>query len=458
VLGAGQGGGPLAGALARAGRRTLLVERAHAGGTCVNEGCTPTKTMVASARVAEVVRRAPDFGVRVGDVAVDLTRVRARKRAIVDSFRGGSERGLADAGVEVGYGHGRFVAPRTLDVVAADGVRTRVTAPLVVISTGLRSARPTVRGLDDVPALDSTSIMELASVPEHLVVLGGGYVGLEFAQMFRRFGSRVTVLQRGPRLLAREDADVATALAGILREDGIDVRLDTDAARVAPGAAGGVRVTTTPRGGGHPAEVVGSHLLVATGRRPNSDALGADAGGVALDERGFVRVDARLATTAEGVYAIGDVKGGPAFTHVAYDDFRILRTNLLQGGDATTDGRLLPYAVFTDPQLGRVGMSEAEARAAGHDVRVATLPMAHVARALEVDEPRGFVKAVVDAPSARILGAAVLGAGAGELATALQLAMMGGLPYTALRDGVFAHPTYAESLNTLFSALDPAVR
>ena len=447
VIGSGQGGNPLATALANAGRRVAMVERQHVGGTCINEGCTPTKTMVASGRVAYLARRGADYGVRTGDVAVDMTRVRQRKRDIVDSFRGGGERRLANAHVELLMGEGELTGPDTVAVDLRDGGRRVLQAGTIVINAGCRPASPPVPGLDAVPALDSTSIMELDVVPEHLLVLGGGNVGLEFGQMFRRFGARVTVVQRGPALLAREDADVADAVAGIMREDGIEVLLDAETTA----APGGVRLEV--RVGGETRALEGSHLLVAAGRRPNTDGLGLEAAGVATDRRGYVRVDERLRTNVPGIYAIGDVNGGPAFTHISYDDFRILWANLLEGGSATTTGRLVPYTVFIDPQLGRVGLSEAEAVAAGRDVRVAKMPMSHVARALEVGEPRGFMKAVVDAGTGQILGCAVLGIEGGELMAALQVAMMGRLPYTALRDGVFAHPTLAESLNNLFASL-----
>ena len=457
VIGAGQGGGPLAGAFARAGRRTAIVERVHVGGTCVNEGCSPTKTMVASARVAHVARRGPDYGVHTGELRVDLARVRERKQAIVDSFRGGSERALATAGVELIRGHARFIGERLIDVSSAEGSRT-LTAELIVINTGLRAAVPRIAGLDETPYLTSTSIMELTEVPEHLIVLGGGYVGLEFAQMFRRFGARVTVVHHADRLLGREDADVADAVARVLRRDGLDVLLGAETVGVSPGA-GRLRVRHRSHRAGPSAQaetIEGSHLLVATGRTPNTEDLGLAAGSIATDKRGYISVDERLATSATGVYAIGDVKGGPAFTHISYDDFRILRANLLEGGARTTTERMLPYTMFIDPQLGRIGMTEQDAIAAGRRVRVATLAMTSVARALEMDETQGFMKAVVDADSGQILGAAVLGVEGGELATLFQIAMMGRVPYTTLRDGIFSHPTLAESLNNLFAGMDAA--
>jgi pyruvate/2-oxoglutarate dehydrogenase complex dihydrolipoamide dehydrogenase (E3) component len=462
VIGSGQGGNPFVGACAKAGRHAVLVERAHLGGTCVNEGCTPTKTMIASARVAYLARRAAEYGVDRPDVAdgshvhVDLARVRERKQEMVDSFRTGLERRLVEARVELIRGTARFVGERTAEVAGPDGVKTFV-AEVTVINTGLRPRIPQIPGLDGIPYLTSTTIMELTELPEHLIVLGGGYVGLEFGQMFRRFGSRVTLLQRADQLLPREDADVAEEVARILREDGIDVVLQASVSSVRRDD-GEVRVEYRSGDSGSssapPTTVTGTHLLVATGRAPNTHDLGLRAAGIASDEQGYVRVDDRLETTARGVYAVGDVKGGPAFTHISYDDFRILRRNLLQKESASTNGRLVPYTVFIDPQLGRIGMTEREAQAGGWHVRVAKLPMRSVARALEVGEPRGFMKALVDAESQRILGASVLGTDGGEIAALLQLAMMGDLPYTALRDGVFAHPTLAESMNNLFMALD----
>jgi pyruvate/2-oxoglutarate dehydrogenase complex dihydrolipoamide dehydrogenase (E3) component len=293
--------------------------------------------------------------------------------------------------------------------------------------------------------------MELDTVPEHLLVLGGGYVGLEFGQMFRRFGSRVTVVQSGGQLLNREDPDIAEEVDRILQQDGIEVLLNANANRVSQ-SDGSIRLEVQQQG--KPTALAGSHLLVATGRVPNSDTLNLAAAGVQTDGRGFIKVNGRLETTSNGVYALGDIKGGPAFTHISYDDFRIIRTNLIEKGSATTDGRLVPYTVFIDPQLGRIGVTETEARAQKRNIRVAKLPMTSVARALEVDETRGFMKAIVNGETKQILGAAVLGIEGGEIMSAFEIAMMGKLPYTALRDGVFAHPTLAESLNNLFTAMD----
>lgn len=452
MIGAGQAGGPLASALARAGRKTALIERKHVGGTCVNEGCTPTKTMVASGRVAYLARRATDYGVLVGPVAVDMEKVRQRKRAIVESFRGGSQHQIESTeGLDLLFGEASFSGPKSVAVRLNDGDTRELTADLIVINAGARPSNPPIEGLDRVQALNSTSIMELDVVPEHLLVLGGGYIGLEFGQMFRRFGSQVTVVQRGKRLLAREDDDVADEVAAILREDGIEVLLETDALGVEQDG-GALRLRVRSPDGERTLE--GSHLLVAVGRAPNSDRLHLERAGVRTDRHGFITVNERLETSVPGIYALGDIKGGPAFTHISYDDFRILRANLLEGGQATTEGRLVPYTVFIDPQLGRVGISEQEARDQGRTIRVAKLPMAHVARALEVDETRGFMKAVVDAETGQILGCAILGLEGGEIMAVLQMAMLGQVHYTTIRDGVFAHPTLAELLNNLFMGLD----
>ncbi|MDQ3966248.1 MAG: mercuric reductase [Actinomycetota bacterium] len=454
VIGAGQGGNPLAITLAQAGRSTALIEREHVGGTCVNEGCTPTKTMVASAKVAYFDRRSTDYGVHNGPVTVDMVEVRQRKRNIVRGFRSGSERRIERTeGLDLLMGEARFTGPKELEVrLNGDGETVQLSADDIFINVGARPANPPVEGLDSVPTLNSTTIMELDELPEHLLVLGGSYVGLEFAQMFRRFGSEVTVVQRSKQLLSREDADVAEAVAEIMRDEGIEVLLEAPPQRVEQSDDGRIQLTVgTPEG---ERTLSGSHLLVAAGRPPNTDTLNLEAAGVETDKRGFVKTNERLETNVPGIYAIGDVKGGPAFTHISYDDFRIIKTNLIDGGDASIADRLVPYTVFIDPQLGRVGLSESEAREQDRNIQVAKMPMSYVARALEVDEPRGFMKAVVDADTNQILGCAVLGIEGGEIMAMMQIAMMGQVPYTALRDAVFSHPTLAESLNNLFATLD----
>jgi len=452
VIGAGQAGGPLSTTLARAGWKTALIEREHVGGTCINEGCTPTKTMVASGRVAYLARRGADYGVQTGPVTIDMTKVRQRKRDIVESFRNGSQRRIETTdGVDLLFGEASFTGPKTLEVRLNNGETHELTAATILINAGARPAKPSITGVEAVATLNSTSIMELDEVPEHLLVVGGGYIGLEFGQLFRRFGSQVTVIQRGAGLLAREDPDVAEEVANIMREDGLEVLLETKPVSVEQSSTGAISLTVQTKMGEH--ILHGSHLLMAAGRVPNTDWLNLDAAGVQTDKRGFIQVNERLETNVPGIYALGDIKGGPSFTHISYDDFRVIRTNLLEKGSASIHERLVPYTVFIDPQLGRIGLSETDARAQGRNIRVASIPMNYVARALEMDESRGFMKAVVDADTDQILGAAVLGIEGGEIMAILEVAMLGKVPYTVLRDGVFAHPTLAESLNNLFSTL-----
>lgn len=451
VIGAGQGGDPLTRSFAKAGKKVALVERLAVGGTCVNRGCTPTKTMAASARVAYLARRGADYGVQTGPVTVNMAKIRNRKRGIVDEFREGTEKKIeAIDGLTLIYGDAKFTGPKAVEVAPNGGGETRtLTAPLIVINTGARATVPKLEGLDSVPFLDSTSIMEVSEVPAHLVVLGGSYIALEFGQMFRRFGSEVTILEKSEQLLGHEDPDVAEEMQKILTEDGLQIHTGINAKRVAKSADGGVTVTLEDG-----TEVTGSHLFLAVGRTPNSDGLGLDAAGVEMDDKGVITVSDTLETSQPGVYVIGDIKGGPQFTHISYDDFRILEANLLKDGHRTIKDRQVPYTVFTDPQLGRVGMTETEAKAAGKNVKVATLPMTEAARALETDETRGLMKAVVDTDSGQILGAAIIGVEGGETMAVLEVAMIGRLPYTALRDATLAHPTWAESLNNLFMTLD----
>jgi pyruvate/2-oxoglutarate dehydrogenase complex dihydrolipoamide dehydrogenase (E3) component len=448
IIGSGQAGTPLARALAEAGYRTVLIEREHVGGTCINEGCTPTKTMVASGRVAYLARRAADYGVQNGKRKIDMRRVRQRKRDIVASFRNGSQKRLEKtARLKLVFGEAKFIDKKAVEVTDKKGATQVYEAKRIFINAGCRPAVPRIRGLLGIKYLDSTSIMELDAVPAHLLVLGGGYVGLEFGQLFRRLGSRVTIVQSRKQLLEREDADVAKEVLNILRQDGVEVLLNSKVESVSKTAS---RIQLTISSSKKLSRIEGSHLLVAAGRVPNTDSLRAAAAGVGMDKRGFIRVNGKLETNVAGVYALGDVNGGPAFTHISYDDFRIIRTNIIEKGSATTKDRMVPYTIFIDPQLGRVGLTEAEARAAKLRFRVFKMPMSRVARALEVDESRGFMKAIVDQKTGQVLGAAVLGIEGGEVMAQLQLAMMGKLSYKILKDAVFAHPTLAESLNNLF--------
>ena len=449
VIGSGQGGTPLCTALAEAGLRTALIEREHIGGTCINEGCTPTKTMIASGRVAYLARRGADYGVHTGPISIDMERVRQRKSDVVARFRSANREKIEKtANLDLIFGEASFSGPKSLNVGLRTGAQRTLTADKFFVNAGDRPSVPRLDGLQDVPYLNSTSIMELHAVPEHLLVLGGGYIGLEFGQLFRRFGSKVTIIQSREQLLKGEDPDVAQEVENIFKEDGIDILLNANATR-ASRSDGEIRLDVECQARSQ--KIAGSHLLIATGRSPNSDTLNLAAAGIRTDAHGFIIANDRLETTARGIYVLGDIKGGPAFTHISYDDYRIIRTNVIEKGEASTAGRLVPYTVFIDPQLGRIGMTETEARTRNKKIRVAKMPMTYVARALEVDESRGFMKAIVDADSGQILGAAVLGIEGGEIMAMIQLAMMGNLTYTLLRDGVFAHPTLAESLNNLFT-------
>jgi pyruvate/2-oxoglutarate dehydrogenase complex dihydrolipoamide dehydrogenase (E3) component len=453
IIGTGQGGKPLAAALAKAGWKTAIVEREEKiGGTCVVVGCTPTKTMIASARVAYLVNRAAEYGINTGSISVDQNVVRQRKRDIVKMFSGGSKRSIEKLEHnELIMGEASFAGPQEIEVSLNAGGTRRLTSDKIVINVGARPRAPDIPGLDSVPYLNSTTIMELDVVPEHLLVLGGGFIGLEFGQLFRRLGARVTVTDMADRLAKREDPDVSEELVKILREDGIDVSLNSTAKRVAH-VNGIIQLTLETADGERTLE--GSHLLVSVGRTPNSDSLNLAAAGIEAKSNGLIPVNERLETNVQGVFAIGDVNGGPPFTHISYDDFRILRDNFLDGGTTTTTGRLVPYTVFIDPQLARVGINETEAVAKGLNYQVAKMPMSHVARALEVDETRGFLKAIVDRDTKQILGCTVFGIEGGELMSMLEIAMMGKVSYTVLRDGIFAHPTLAEAFNNLFAKLD----
>ena len=474
IIGSGQAGTPLASAFASAGQTTALIDRAHIAGCCVNEGCTPTKTLIASGRAAYLTRRGQDYGIHTkgtdkdgkNEVLVDMQRVRERKRDIVNSFRGGSEKRLADAAVTVLMGNASFVDSKTVKVIMNDdGSEKLVTADKIFINVGERPAPPSLPGvetLDPSLVLDSTSIQELDVVPEHLVVVGGGYVGVEFAQYMRRLGAKVSIVQRGKQLLPREDEDVAECLRDILAEHGITINLSSSTTSIAASRTGpGFTLSLRTQSGA--LEVQGSHILFAAGRIPNTDSLNLPNAGVAMNERGYIVTNPFLETSAEGIYALGDVKGPPAFTHISYDDFRILKSNLLLPPSPdkpllTTAARedKVPYVVYTDPQLAHIGLHEGEARAKfpQMEIKVAKMPMSYVARALETDESRGLMKAVVDAGTGRILGFTCLGMEGGEVMAVVQMAMLGGVGYEVLREAVWAHPSLAERLNNLWGFLE----
>jgi pyruvate/2-oxoglutarate dehydrogenase complex dihydrolipoamide dehydrogenase (E3) component len=408
--------------------------------------------MVASARLAYQARRGAEYGVRVGPVSVDLAAVRERKRAMVAGARENYASRLPRDGLDLIEAEAHFTGPEAVEVALTDGGTRQLRASVVVIDAGTRPRPVPVAGADDVGVLDSTSIMELDELPEHLIILGGGYIGLEVGQMFRRFGSEVTIIQSAARLVPIEDEDVSDEVAAILRDDGITVLTSSTATLVQAADGGRARLTVQTEDGER--QIEGSHLLSATGRVANTDALTPEAAGIRLDDRGFIEVDEYLQTSVPGIYAMGDIKGGPGFTHLSFDDYRILHANLIKHERVSTRDRIVPYTVFIDPQLGRVGMTERDARAQGREIRVAKLPMSAVIRALETGETRGFMKAVVDADSGQILGCAVLGTEGGEIMTMIQVAMLGKLTYTAMADAIFTHPLLAEGLNSLFALFD----
>ncbi|KAF1816287.1 FAD/NAD(P)-binding domain-containing protein [Eremomyces bilateralis CBS 781.70] len=477
IIGSGQSGNPLAKAFADTGRKTALIEKADIGGTCVNWGCTPTKTMIASGRAAYLARRGANYGVNAGknvnsDVLVDMERVRERKRDIVASFSGGNESRLLEAGVDVLKGEARFTGPKSLTVRMNDGGDKEVTSDLIFINVGERPSRPDLSGIDSIPperVLDSTTIMELGSVPEHLIVLGGGYIGLEFGQLFRRFGSKITIIQRAERLIPREDPDVSKCMLDILEEDGTCVYLSSQPNSISRTKNEALPVSLSIKfTDGRTKTIEGSHLLLAAGRTPNTDTLNLTAAGVTTSPRGHVLVHDDLSTHVPGIFAIGDAKGGPAFTHISYDDFRIIRSNHIPSAMSPTarrlsttkvssSRRLTPYVIYTDPQVGHVGIHASDATTAPYQnrkVKTASMPAEYVARGLETDETRGMLKATVDADTGEILGFTAVCTEGGELMAVVQTAMMGGLKYWDLQEAVWAHPSWAESLNNLWASLE----
>ena len=452
IIGSGQGGVPLAKKLAKANWKVALVERKWVGGTCINVGCTPTKTMISSGRIAHLVKNSANYGIHTKDLTVNMEEVVKRKNTVVLSFREGSTKGLLKTpNLSLLFGNAAFSGPKEITVVKEDGSREILTAEKIFINTGLRPLLPSVPGLDEINYLTSTSIMDLLEVPPHLVIIGSSYIALEFGQLYRRLGSEVTIIERSRNFLLREDEDIAAELKKILEEEGVNILTDTVVTEV---SASGKEVQLRIKTGETEGFLTGSHVLVATGREPDTTGLNTAIAGIVLDKGGFIRVNDKLETSVPGIYALGDVKGGPAFTHISYNDHLILYKNLVENGNESTTNRLLVYCMFTDPELGRVGLSEKQAREKGIRIKVAKLPMTSVARGIETGETRGLIKAVVDADSKKIIGASVLAPEGGELMSVLQMAIMGGITYDVIRDNVFAHPTFSESLNNLFMTLD----
>lgn len=448
VVGAGQAGPAIAARCSKEGLRTAVIERGHFGGTCVNVGCVPTKTLVASARAVHLARRGNEFGFDAGGVRVDMARVKSRKDGIVGSSRAGVEawmRGLKHT--EVIVGDARFVAPATLDVAGR-----RLGAPRIFLNVGGRSVRPALPGIDGVPTLDNVSILELDQVPEHLVIVGGSYIGLEFAQVMRRFGAEVTVVEQSARLLPREDEDVSDGIRAILQNEGIRFALASECVTL---ARAGARIVVGAACADDRPAIIGSHVLLAVGRRPNTDGLGLDAAGIATDARGYITVDDQCRTSAQGVWAVGDCNGRGAFTHTSWNDHEIVLANLFDGDPRRISDRIACYALFIDPPLGRIGMTETEARATGRQLLRATMPMQRVGRAREAGETQGFMKVLVDAQSSRLMGAAILGLGGDEVVHSLLDVMAADQPYTVVSRAMHIHPTVAELVPTLLQQLQP---
>jgi pyruvate/2-oxoglutarate dehydrogenase complex dihydrolipoamide dehydrogenase (E3) component len=454
ILGSGAGGKLLAWHMAGSGRRTAVVERRWIGGSCPNINCLPSKNEIWSAKVADLVHHAAKFGMVTGATEINMERVRQRKRDMVEGLVALHLELYKASGAELIMGSGRIIAPKTLEVRLNDGGTRVLAGDRVFLNLGTRSTIPPIPGLADAGPMTNIELLEVDRLPAHLIVLGGGYVGLEFAQAYRRFGSRVTVVEHGPQLLSREDPDVAEEIRRILSAEEIEVVLGADMLRVDGRSGEGVRVRLRTAGGEQ--TIAGNDVLVAVGRTPNTAGIGLEVAGVELDSRGYIKVNDRLETSAADVWALGECAGSPQFTHVSEDDFHIVSDNLA-GGHRSTRGRLIPYCLFTDPPLARVGMSEREARERGIAVRVASLPMGNILRTRTTGETAGFMKVLVEAAGDRILGFTMIGPEAGEVMAAVQIAILGGLPYTIFRDAILAHPTMAEGLGSLFAAV-PAAR
>lgn len=449
ILGDGTGSTLAAWTFAAQGQRVAVIERKYIGGSCPNIACLPSKNIVHSAKVASYFRRRQEFGIAALGINVDMQAVRARKRTMVSRLNDDYLANFKQTGAEFISGTGRFAGPKTLEVTTGDGTTRRLRGANVIVGTGTRAALEPIPGLADAQPLTHIEALELDEVPGHLIVIGGGYVGLELSQAMRRFGSKVTVIDRNDRMLHREDDDVTEALANLFRDEGIDIVLNAHVRRIS--GKSGDSVTVVVEHGGIEKSLAGTHLLVATGRRPNTENIGLELAGVELTDRGYIKVNDRLETTAPGVWAIGEVAGSPQFTHVSVDDFRVVHSNLT-GGRRVTTGRQIPFCVFTDPEFARIGLSEKEAKAQGIAYRLFKIPLEAVLRARTLSETRGFLKALVDVPSDRILGFTALAVDGGEIMASVQTAMMARLPYTALRDGIWAHPTLVEGLIPLFSS------
>lgn len=450
IIGAGQAGIPLAKKLAKAGKQTVIIEKSWVGGSCINYGCTPTKAMIASAQAAHQARKAPDLGINIGNIHVDFKKIKERKDEIVKMFRTSAQKSIESTeGLELVLGEASFSGEKELTITSI-GKKEIVTGDWIFINTGAEASIPKLKGLKSVNYLTSTSILELEEIPEHLIIIGGSYIGLEFGQMFYRFGSKVTVLEEASRIMEQEDEDVSAELTKILQDEGLDILTGINIDEV-KSEMGQISLNLHSTHGAN--TITGSHLLIATGRIPQIEALNLKIPGIRIDETGNIIVNEKLETNVGGIYALGDVKGGPAFTHISYNDFTIVYRNLIEKTNYSIADRPVPYCMFTDPQLGRIGLSENDAIKKGLEFMVAKIPMSKVARGIETSEILGFMKAVVDPKSKKILGASILSSEGGEIMSVIQMAMEGGITYDRLKYCVFAHPTYTEALNNLFKKL-----
>lgn len=451
IIGAGQAGVPLAKKMALAGRKTALVEKRWLGGTCINDGCTPTKSMIASAKIAYLAKNAKGLGVHIPKVSINFRQIIARKNKIVKEFRTGAQQGLEKIkNLTIIYGEARFITENELEILTIAGKKIKIEAHQIFINTGTQPIIPEIDGLNKIDYLTSSTILDLRKVPDHLLIIGGGYIALEMAQMFKRFGSKVTIIEQNNRLLPQEDEDVCEEIISIFTQEKIKIYTSAEVIKIkkkGKSVAVNVLINNKVR------RIIGSDILIVTGRKPQTEALNLDSAGIKIDEKGFIIVDAQLKTNKPNIYALGDVNGGPGFTHIAYNDFVIVAQNLLNNKNLDIKNRLVPYTVFTDPQLGRIGITETEAIEKGLNYKVAKIPNYKVARCIETGDTRGFMKAIVDADSAQILGVAIIGAEGGEVMSVLQMAMLGKITHHQLSNQIFAHPLYAESINNLFMSI-----
>ena len=453
IIGAGQAGTPLAKKLATAGKKTCLIEKRAIGGTCINDGCTPTKAMIASAKAAYYPVVAKELGINYGSIKIDFKAIKKRTDDIVERFKKSSQEGVEETkGLTLLFGEASFIAEKEIKVVLNDGTEETLSADWIFINTGATPELPNINGLADVDYLTSTTLLDLEELPKHLLIIGGSYIGLEFGQMYSRFGSKVTILEHGNRLISREDEDISASVTEMLTAEGIDIFTATEIDKITQQKDG--QITVRFNVGGSEKSVKCSHLLIATGRKAQTENLNLQACGVKTDDKGAVIVNDKLETNVKNIWALGDVKGGPAFTHISYNDYTIVYRNLIEKAKLTTTDRIVPYCMFIDPQLGRVGITEAEAKKQKLDYLVAVLPMSNVGRAIETAETNGMMKAVVDRKTKQILGAAILADQGGEIMSVLQMAMQGGITYEEIRYNTFAHPLYSESLNNLFMKLE----